>query len=199
MRFFLFKTWFSTFLGQNLCFLAQFSFLLLTHCFMRFFWKLPIFTDKLPVASSNSYKTMKNAPIVIKLGTNVDWNVAFQKSHKMLNFLLPWQRGGISKLAKILILRWFFSSKLNSKCYNFLMDWVRVKGFSGLIKCYLRSNARPFSAFQKCKIFLGDEGGFRPPSNPLIQGGSPPLKTPLVHRFHWGRRRKSGHFFQQFS
>jgi hypothetical protein len=34
---------------------------------------MAVFTEKPPVTSSNCYETMKNASILIKLGTNVNW------------------------------------------------------------------------------------------------------------------------------
>jgi hypothetical protein len=36
-----------------------------------------VFIEKSPITSLNSYKTIKTAPILIKLGTNVDWIIAF--------------------------------------------------------------------------------------------------------------------------
>jgi hypothetical protein len=38
---------------------------------------MAVFTENPPVTSSNCYETMKNASILIKLGTNVDWTFAF--------------------------------------------------------------------------------------------------------------------------
>jgi hypothetical protein len=58
------------------------------------------FTEKPPGTSSNCYETMKNASILIKLGTNVDWTIPFVKTCSGLNCLLPWQPGDISKLPK---------------------------------------------------------------------------------------------------
>jgi hypothetical protein len=37
---------------------------------------MAVFIEKPPVSSSNCYKTIKNASILIKLGTNVDWTIA---------------------------------------------------------------------------------------------------------------------------
>jgi hypothetical protein len=63
------------------------------------------FIEKSPVTSSNCYKTIKKtASILIKLGTGVDWIIAFATPCSGLNFLLPWQQGAISKLPKITIL-----------------------------------------------------------------------------------------------
>jgi hypothetical protein len=65
---------------------------------------MAVFIEKPPVTSLNCYETMKNASILIKLGTNVDWTIAFVATCSVLNFLLPWQRGDISKLPKVTIL-----------------------------------------------------------------------------------------------
>jgi hypothetical protein len=65
---------------------------------------MAVFIEKPPVTSSNCYETMKNASMQIKLGTNVDWTIAFVTTFSILNFLLPRQRGDISKLPKITIL-----------------------------------------------------------------------------------------------
>jgi hypothetical protein len=70
---------------------------------MSILLKMAIFIEKPPVTSSNYYETMKNASILIKLGTNVGWTIAFVMTCSVLNFLLPWQRGDISKLPKITI------------------------------------------------------------------------------------------------
>jgi hypothetical protein len=64
--------------------LESFNPLLIEH-----FSKMAIFIEKSPVASSNCYKTIKNASILIKLGKNVDWTVAFEQTCSVLNFLLP--------------------------------------------------------------------------------------------------------------
>jgi hypothetical protein len=50
---------------------------------------MAVFSEKPPVTSSNCYEAMKNASILIKLGTNVDWTIAFVKTCSDLNFLLP--------------------------------------------------------------------------------------------------------------
>jgi hypothetical protein len=68
---------------------------------------MAVFIEKSPVTSSNCYKinTIKTASTLIKLGTNVDCTIALATTCSGLNFLLPWQRGDISKLPKITILR----------------------------------------------------------------------------------------------
>jgi hypothetical protein len=73
---------------------------------------MAIFTEKPPLTSSNCYDTMKNALILIKLGTNVDWTIAFVTTCLVLNFLLLWQRGDISKLPKITFCLAFFHRNL---------------------------------------------------------------------------------------
>jgi hypothetical protein len=65
---------------------------------------MAVFIEKSPVTSSNCYETIKDASIFIKLGTNVDWTIAFVTAYSILNFLLLWQRGDISKLPKIIML-----------------------------------------------------------------------------------------------
>jgi hypothetical protein len=84
--------------------------------------KMAVFIDKPPVTSSNCYETMKNASILMKLGANVDYTIASVPACSMVNFLLPWQRGDVSKLPKITIFALFFPSKLISKCCNFSMN-----------------------------------------------------------------------------
>jgi hypothetical protein len=69
---------------------------------------MAVYIKKSPVTSSNCYKTIKTSSILIKLGTNVDWTIAFATTCSGLNFLLSWQRGDISKLPEITILRNFF-------------------------------------------------------------------------------------------
>jgi hypothetical protein len=66
---------------------------------------MAIFIEKSSVTSSNCYKTRKTASILITLGANNDWTIAFVTTCSGLNFMLPWQRGDISKLPKITILR----------------------------------------------------------------------------------------------
>jgi hypothetical protein len=70
---------------------------------MSILWKMAFFIEKSPVTSSNCYKTIKTASILINLGTSVDWTIAFATTRTGLKILLPWQRGDISKLPKITI------------------------------------------------------------------------------------------------
>jgi hypothetical protein len=63
---------------------------------------------------------MKNASILMKLGTNVDWTIASVTACSILNFLLPRQRGDVSKLPKITILHRFFSIKTDFKVLQLL-------------------------------------------------------------------------------
>jgi hypothetical protein len=66
---------------------------------------MAVFIEKSSVTSSNCFKTKKKASILIKHGTNVDLTIAFVTTCPGLNFLFPWQRGDISNLPKITILR----------------------------------------------------------------------------------------------
>jgi hypothetical protein len=65
---------------------------------------MAVFIEKPPVTSSNCYETIKNALILMKLGTNVDYTIASVTACScvtacsMVNFLLPWQPGDVSKL-----------------------------------------------------------------------------------------------------
>jgi hypothetical protein len=70
--------------------------------------KYVVFIEKPPVTSSNCYETMTNASILMKLGTNVEWTIASVTACSIVNLLLPWQRGDVSKLPKITILHCFF-------------------------------------------------------------------------------------------
>jgi hypothetical protein len=54
---------------------------------------MAVFIEKPPVTSSNCYETMKNASILMKLGTNVDWTIALATTCSIVNFQLPWQQG----------------------------------------------------------------------------------------------------------
>jgi hypothetical protein len=49
---------------------------------------MAVFIEKPPDTSSNCYETVKNASIFIKLGTTVDWTIAFVTGCSNLNFLL---------------------------------------------------------------------------------------------------------------
>jgi hypothetical protein len=83
---------------------------------------MAVFIEKPPVTSSNCYETMKNASILMKLGTYIDWTFATVTACSILYFLLPWQRGDVSKFAKNLYFALLFRSKLISKCCNCYMD-----------------------------------------------------------------------------
>jgi hypothetical protein len=71
---------------------------------------------KSPVTSSN----MKNASVLMKLGTNIDCTIASVTACSIFNFLLPWQRGGRLKIAKIHYFTLFFSNKTDSKVLQLL-------------------------------------------------------------------------------
>jgi hypothetical protein len=129
----------------------------------RFHWKASCYKFKL---LWNYEKCFNTNPILIKLGTNFDWTIAFVTTCSVLNFLLPWQRGDISKLPKITILSRFLPSKFISKCCNFSRDWDRVKVFSALVTRYIMIDLRSILASHKSKIFLA------------IRGTPPPFKPP---------------------
>jgi hypothetical protein len=84
--------------------------------------KIAIFIEKPPVTSSNCYDTMKNASILMTLGTNVDYTIASVTACSIVNFLLPWQWGDFSKLPKITILHCFFSIKTDFKVLQLLNE-----------------------------------------------------------------------------
>jgi hypothetical protein len=67
---------------------------------------MAVFIEKPPVTSSNCYETMKNASILMKLGTNVDYTIASVTACSMVNHYFYC----------------FFPSKLISKCDNFSMN-----------------------------------------------------------------------------
>jgi hypothetical protein len=60
-----------------------------------------------PVTSTNCYETMKNASILMKLGTNNNWTIASVTACSIVKCLLPWQRG-MSKNANNNYLTLFF-------------------------------------------------------------------------------------------
>jgi hypothetical protein len=86
---------------------------------MSILQKKTVFIEKPPVTSSNCYETMKNAAILMKLGTNVNYTIA----NRLLNrkFSVTMATGDVSKLPKNTILHFcLFPSKLILKCSNFL-------------------------------------------------------------------------------
>jgi hypothetical protein len=76
---------------------------------------MAVFIEKSPVTSSICYNTIKTASTLIKLGTNVDWTIALETTCSGLNFLLPWQRGDISKLPNINYFAFIFFIKIDFK------------------------------------------------------------------------------------
>jgi hypothetical protein len=146
---------------------------------MSILWKIAIFIEKPPVTSSNCYETMKIASLLIKLGTNVDWAIAFVTTCSVLNFLLPCQRGDISKLPKITILRWFFHQ-----------NWFQsaVKRFSTLIYAFSYDRLWVILTSHNSQVqnFLGDEGNYRPLQTPLTDGGTSPFWQPPMYLFDMG-------------
>jgi hypothetical protein len=83
---------------------------------------MAVFIEKPPVTSSNCYETMKNASILIQLDTNVDYTIASVTACSIVNFLLPWKRGDVSKLPIITILHCIFSIKTDFKVLQLLNE-----------------------------------------------------------------------------
>jgi hypothetical protein len=69
---------------------------------------MAVFIEKPPVTISNCYETMKNASILMKLGTDVDWTIASVTACSIINFLLPWQWGTSQNCEKSLFCIVFF-------------------------------------------------------------------------------------------
>jgi hypothetical protein len=61
---------------------------------------------------------MKNASILMKLGTNVDLTIASVATFSIANFLLPWQ-GGLLKIAKNHYFALFFFIKNDENPWNY--------------------------------------------------------------------------------
>jgi hypothetical protein len=60
---------------------------------------MAVFIEK-PDKCSNCYETIKNALILIKLGTNVDWTITFVPACSILKFPVTMATGGRLKIAK---------------------------------------------------------------------------------------------------
>jgi hypothetical protein len=79
-----------------------------THYFISILWKMAVFSEKSPVTSSNCYNTTKTASILIKLGTNVIWTIAFVTRYSGLNFLYHGNEGTSQNCQKSLFCIDFF-------------------------------------------------------------------------------------------
>jgi hypothetical protein len=141
--------------------------------------------------SSNCYKTIKKASILFKLGTNVDWTIAFVTAYSIF-FKISCNHGneGTSQNHYFVMI---FPSKLISKYCNFLMDWDRVQGFSALVTRYLKVSLWPFLASQRVKSpeFSWRWGGLPNPFKPPKQKRAHHPSFPLICLFGWGSCRKS--------
>jgi hypothetical protein len=118
--------------------------------------------------------------MLIKLGTNDYWTIAFVTACSILYFILPWQWGDISKLPKIAILRWFFSIKTDFKVLQpRIMDWDRVKelDFSVLVTPYLKIDfyREAILSLSQVQNFLNIEGEVAPFKPPCRRGHIHPL------------------------
>jgi hypothetical protein len=68
------------------------------------------FHKKPPVTSSNCYETMKNASILIKLGANFDWTIAFVTTCSVLSY--HGNEGTSQNCQKSLFCLYFFHQNL---------------------------------------------------------------------------------------
>jgi hypothetical protein len=85
--------------------------------------KLPFSLKSLLLQVQTAKKLLrKNASILIKLGTNVDRAIASVTACSIVNFLLPWQLGDVSKFQKITLLYCFFSIKTDLKVLQLLNE-----------------------------------------------------------------------------
>jgi hypothetical protein len=124
---------------------------------------MAVFIERPPVTSSNCYKTMKNASILMKLGTCVDWTIT-SGTCSILNFLLPWQ--------------------LISKCCNSSMEWERVKDFSALVTCHLKIHLRPIVVCHMPKIFFKSKPLFnRSERDQLLFVYQTAFQNNLLHKY----------------
>jgi hypothetical protein len=144
---------------------------------------MAVFIEKPPVTSSNSYETRKNASILIKLGTNDDWTIAFVTTCSVLNFLLPWQQENISKLPQ----NHYFASSFSIKIYFKVLQLL--KG--------LRWSQRIFSVgytvpYERPGAMRGTSASFKPPKQ---KGAHPSSGDTLMYLLDGGRRLKSAYIF----
>jgi hypothetical protein len=65
---------------------------------------------------------MKNASILMKRATNVDWTITSVTACPIVNVLLPWQRGGRLKIAKNHYFALFFTINTEFKVLKLLND-----------------------------------------------------------------------------
>jgi hypothetical protein len=98
----------------------------------------------------------KNASILNNFGTNVDCTIALVTTCSVYNFLLPWQRGDISKLPKITIL----SQRLFGVGYT--LSYNRPGAISG----HYNSFKKTFEAI-KIKVIQGQNGNLKLKFNSL--------------------------------
>jgi hypothetical protein len=82
---------------------------------------MAVFTEKPPVTSSNCFETMKNVSILIKLGTNVDWTIAFVTTDLLcLKCPVTMATRGHLKIAKNHYFASIFSIKIHFKVLQLL-------------------------------------------------------------------------------
>jgi hypothetical protein len=118
----------------------------LTFYCMSILWKKWLISLKsllLLLLLSNCYEIIKNASILIKLGTHVVWTIAFVTACSILNFLFTWQRGVI--LQNITSLLWFFPHQIRFQ-NAVISQWIETesKAFQRWLHVTLRSTLSHF-------------------------------------------------------
>jgi hypothetical protein len=81
---------------------------------------MTVFIEKHPVTSSNCYETIKDAAIVIKLGTNGDWYHSLCNSMLNLKFPFTMAMRGHLKIAKNHYFMLIFSIQTDFKVLQLL-------------------------------------------------------------------------------
>jgi hypothetical protein len=103
--------------------------------------------------------------------------------------LLPCQRGGISKLPKITILRWLFHSNWFQS--DATSQWIEIesKAFQRWLG-YLKVEVKSCLASQKSMFVFEMWGSADRFQQPKMKGAHPPSGTTLVYLFDRRWRRK---------
>jgi hypothetical protein len=151
---------------------------------------MAVFIEKLPVTSSNCYETMKNASILMTLGTNIDWTIASVSACSILNFLLPWQQGTSQNCEITLFWALFFhQNRFQSAATS---QWIEIvsKAFHRWLHVALRSTWDHFS-LSHIKTFLAVRGTTAPFKPPKQNGAHPPSGNTLLYHIDGAVLKKS--------
>ena len=156
---------------------------LLTLCFMGLVWKIAIFAAKLRLANSNCSWFTMDTSLRSKLDICLDWAIAFRKLPLERLLILPWKRGGVSKLAKIaFFLNFGPQNEFQFPVHVLRNEWVSTY-FRDFWHVFLGSFWAIIQLFSM-SIFFPDVRGAAPPSNPGKQRGAhPPSGTPQCFIF----------------